>query len=84
MSYTEETLDALLGIREARALMAQASTMAEKAETALARGGHHALPPEIEARRDQLRWAIIQTMLQLEKFRDEADHLERETREASE
>ncbi len=84
MSYTEETLDALLGMREARGLVAQASVMAEKAETLLTRGGKHALPPEIEARRDQLRWSIIQTMLQLDKFRDEADRLERETREASE
>lgn len=84
MSYTEETLDALLGIREAKALVGQASSMAEKAEHLLTRGGTHALPPEIEARRDQLRWAIMQTMLQLDKYRDEAESLERETREASE
>lgn len=84
MSYTEETIDALLGIREAGTLLAQASQMLERAESRLTHGGRHALPPEIDEERDQLRWAIIQTMLQIDKYRDQARRQEARTREAYE
>ena len=77
-TYSEDEVQALLGLREASDALALAITRLEKAETWLAQGE---LPDELDKRRRAVRDAILQAMLALDKAEAEVHSIEREARE---
>lgn len=77
-TYSEDEVQALLGLREASDALALAIGRLEKAETWLAQGE---LPDELDKRRREVRDAILQAMLALDKAEAEVHSIEREARE---
>ena len=77
-TYSEDEVQALLGLREASDALALAIGRLEKAETWLAQGE---LPDELDKRRRAVRDAILQAMLALDKAEAEVHSIEREARE---
>ena len=76
-TYSEDEVQALLGLREASDALALAIGRLEKAETWLAQGE---LPDELDKRRKEVRDAILQAMLALDKAEAEVHSIEREAR----
>ena len=77
-TYSEDEVQALLGLREASDALALAIGRLEKAETWLAQGE---LPDKLDRRRREVRDAILQAMLALDKAEAEVHSIEREARE---
>ena len=76
-TYSEDEVQALLGLREASDALALAIGRLEKAETWLAQGE---LPDKLDKRRRAVRDAILQAMLALDKAEAEVHSIEREAR----
>ena len=76
-TYSEDEVQALLGLREASDALALAIGRLEKAETWLAQGE---LPDELDRRRREVRDAILQAMLAPDKAEAEVHSIEREAR----
>lgn len=76
-TYSEDEVQALLGLREASDALALAITRLEKAETWVAQGE---LPEELDRRRRAVRETILQAMLALDKAEAEVHSIEREAR----
>ena len=76
-TYSEDEVQALLGLREASDALALAIGRLEKAETWLAQGE---LPDKLDKRRRAVRETILQAMLSLDTVEAEVHSIEREAR----
>ena len=77
-TYTEDEVQAFLGLREASDALALAIGRLQKAETWVAQGE---LPDELDKRRRVVRDAILSAMLSLDEIEAEVHSIEREARE---
>ena len=77
-TYSEDEVQAFLGLREASDALALAIGRLQKAETWVAQGE---LPDELDKRRRAVRETILQAMLSLDKVEAEVHSIEREARE---
>ena len=77
-TYSEDEVQALLGLREASDALALAIGRLEKAETWLAQGE---LPDKLDKRRKEVRDAILSAMLSLDEIEAEVHSIEREASE---
>lgn len=76
-TYSEDEVQALLGLREASDALALAIGRLEKAETWAAQGE---LPDELDKRRRAVRETILQAILSLDEIEAEVHSIEREAR----
>ena len=77
-TYTEDEVQAFLGLREASDALALAIGRLQKAETRVAQGE---LPDELDKRRRAVRETILTAMLSLDKVEAEVHSIEREARQ---
>jgi hypothetical protein len=75
--FSEDEVQALLGLREASDALALAIGRLEKAETRVAQGD---LPDQLDRRRREVRQAILSAMLSLDEIEAEVHSIEREAR----
>lgn len=75
--FSEDEVQALLGLREASDALALAIGRLEKAETWVAQGE---LPDELDKRRREVRQVILSAMLSLDEIEAEVHSIEREAR----